>query len=620
MNVLIISIDKGLLGKDPLGDVVERHREYGKNVEGLDIIVLCKKGFHEHEISKNVISHPTNSFAKIFYCIDAVRVAKKLYQKKHYDIVVTQDPFMAGVASLYLKIKFKSKLLVHIHGDFFQNIRWLKENWKNRLLLFVGKIIIRKADGIRVMSSGQREKLIYMGIDEKKIRVISTPIYLEKFQHPNVEQVKNFRHEGKQIILHVGRNDAVKDFKTLLQTIDLVYQKDHNIHFWQVGAGLKISDLHSQFPDVIFSYTGDAAYNFDAQVEPSSLINIYHAVDVVVLTSKSESFGKVLVEANACGKPVVSTATTGAKEIIQDGYNGFLVPIGDAHAIAEKILYLINNPDIARKMGENGKTMAFEKFDGKKNIGKIIAFWKDLTRKPYEFVFERQELKYLIALENADDFIREAHKHTDFDDYSKKNKDNFYGISNLYFDTNDFAAFHLQKNKGEQHVKYRLRTYEYLISDETLVFPEIKKRKGAYVGKIRCSSTLGEFMKIIKQREKDFESMPAEKKKVIKEFIDNAYEKKIEPKAVVVYKRSALVSSDANKLRITVDKDFKAKKYENLFNHDGAIEILPGKCIVEIKFKNNIPLWLKELSDAFQLQEYGGSKYCVSVEKCYNIN
>ena len=114
------------------------------------------------------------------------------------------------------------------------------------------------------------------------------------------------------------------------------------------------------------------------RIKQKELVNYYHAADVYVSSSKHESFGKVLIEAMAAGLPVVATATTGSQEIIKDGLNGFLVPIGDSQALARKILYLLNNPAKAKEMGENGRRMVKEKFDQQKIIKKIVKFWQDL--------------------------------------------------------------------------------------------------------------------------------------------------------------------------------------------------------------------------------------------------
>lgn len=374
----MLSIDKGLLGKGQLGDVVERHRRYGELVDKLDIIVFCRPGFSENQISDKLTVFPTNSKSRLNYFFDGLGLAKNLFAKNQYDLIVTQEPFITGLVGYFFKKRFKSKLLIHFHGDFWQNPNWLKEHWLNFIFLLISKFTVPRADAIRVMSQGQKDKLVKAGINEKKIRVISTPINLEKYNHPNLEQVKNFKDHGLPIILHVSRKDyEAKDFRTLLKAFEIIYQqKKPKVHFWQVGAGLTPKELKERFPDIPLSFSGSAAFRMDPQVEPNSLINIYHSADVVVLSSKSESFGKVLVEANACGKPVVSTATTGAKEIVEDGYNGFLVPIGDAQSLAEKILFLLNNPEKAKAMGENGRKLVYEKFAD--NTEKIIDFWQEV--------------------------------------------------------------------------------------------------------------------------------------------------------------------------------------------------------------------------------------------------
>lgn len=363
VKVLMISIDRGLLGKDQLGDVIERHAEYGKHVEKLDIIVFTKTGFEPYSISSNVKSYPTNSFCKLKYACDAKKIGKKLFKENNYNLIVTQEPFLTGLAGYCLKRKFKVRLLVHFHGDFWKNKNWLKESKLNWLFLIISKFVVSKADAIRVMSEGQKEKL---GKYQNKARVISTPVELEKFN-------LNFNKPNSKYVLHVGRSDKVKDYDTLVKAFDIVNSKITNVNFLQRGGrGELISAMDRQNNISLGVNSIDAK----GKTDQNELIRIYHLSDVVVSSSTSESFGKVLVEANACGKPVVSTATTGAKEIIKDGYNGYLVPIGDYQKLAEKIIYLLNNPDKAQEMGENGKKLVAEKFGN--NTQEIINYWKEI--------------------------------------------------------------------------------------------------------------------------------------------------------------------------------------------------------------------------------------------------
>src|SRR3990167_3192899 len=197
MKVLIISIDKGLLGQGQLGDVVERHKKYGEFCDRLDIIVLNKfsspyegeagGGFAEYKISDKVIAYPTNSYSKLKYGCDAYKIGKKLFKENNYDLIITQTPFIDGLVGLKLKKKFKTKLLIHFHGDFWANKNWLKENKINYLLLPLSKFVAKRADAIRVMSEGQYQKIKDffsppfqggVGGGLPMIRVISTQIDL----------------------------------------------------------------------------------------------------------------------------------------------------------------------------------------------------------------------------------------------------------------------------------------------------------------------------------------------------------------------------------------------------------------------------------------------------------
>ncbi|MEI9897861.1 MAG: glycosyltransferase [Chthoniobacter sp.] len=101
-------------------------------------------------------------------------------------------------------------------------------------------------------------------------------------------------------------------------------------------------------------------------------------LDIVVLASTTpEPFGQVLVEAMSLGKPVVATAGGGVPEVVIDGETGWLVPMGDATSMAERIVFLLENPDDARRMGECGKKIAVAKFfcdkDGRNDGSRLFG-------------------------------------------------------------------------------------------------------------------------------------------------------------------------------------------------------------------------------------------------------
>jgi len=369
MNILNIGTDKTLVGGPKLGDAIERHGKYGEFVEYLDIVVYThyREQLTQFRISDNVTGYPTNSKSKLHFFNDALKIFKKINAQHQIDIVVCQDPFIIGWLGCYLKKKYKIKLQINFHGDFWSNSNWLKERWLNIFFLLISKFTVPQADVIRVMSAGQRDKLIRAGINPEKIHIIATPVDLAK--HKNTENIKAQKHIP--IILHIGRDDQVKDYDTLIKAFNLIQQQYPDVYLYQIGADKKIIQALKNNP-----LNDSAKVILKGQRSHEEVLKLLDQATVFVLSSTSESFGKVLVEANACGKPVVATTTTGAQEIIQDGKNGFLVSIKDYRTLAQQIIKLLNEPKLAQQMGEYGRQLVKEKYGD--NTQKIIELWKEL--------------------------------------------------------------------------------------------------------------------------------------------------------------------------------------------------------------------------------------------------
>jgi glycosyltransferase involved in cell wall biosynthesis len=91
-------------------------------------------------------------------------------------------------------------------------------------------------------------------------------------------------------------------------------------------------------------------------------------MDLFVLPSRTEGFGIALVEAMATGIPVIATSVGGIPEIVDDNINGILVPPGQPSDLAEAIITLLSNSDLAKKMADNGRQKALTNFHPKRFI------------------------------------------------------------------------------------------------------------------------------------------------------------------------------------------------------------------------------------------------------------
>jgi glycosyltransferase involved in cell wall biosynthesis len=103
-------------------------------------------------------------------------------------------------------------------------------------------------------------------------------------------------------------------------------------------------------------------------------------MDIFVLASYAEACGRVVLEAMSCAKPIVATNSGGTPEIIKDGISGFLFEPGNVQALADKIAFLANNPDFAKKIGETARTRIEKNFSIEKNVKQIQDVYLELLR------------------------------------------------------------------------------------------------------------------------------------------------------------------------------------------------------------------------------------------------
>lgn len=108
------------------------------------------------------------------------------------------------------------------------------------------------------------------------------------------------------------------------------------------------------------------------------LVNEYQQTDIVVSLSRYEGFGYSILEAMACGKPVVAFNTVGICDIIEDGYSGHLAKLNDTNELAALCKKLRTNPDQAAKLGEHGRIRSLMHFDQASAVNAYLALYEDL--------------------------------------------------------------------------------------------------------------------------------------------------------------------------------------------------------------------------------------------------
>jgi glycosyltransferase involved in cell wall biosynthesis len=177
---------------------------------------------------------------------------------------------------------------------------------------------------------------------------------------------------GRLVVTQVSWMIPEKGVDDLLIAAREVVAAEPEAHFVLAGDGAHRPNLMQTARDLGI----DSHVTFTGVVQDPLADGLYAASDVVCQMSRwEEVFGYVIAEAMAAGKPLVGTRVGGIPEIIQDGKTGFLVDRRDTAAMAARILDLLRDPGLRRRMGEAGRQLAIEKFNHKANVAQLIALY-----------------------------------------------------------------------------------------------------------------------------------------------------------------------------------------------------------------------------------------------------
>ncbi len=168
---------------------------------------------------------------------------------------------------------------------------------------------------------------------------------------------KELTQSSKLRVLYVGRLEREKGVEILLETTTLLRKED--VEFIIVGDG----SIRKQLEDKVEAIGLSPTVRFLGIKPHSEMPEIYNSADIFVLPSFTEGVPVAMLEAIACGKPVIVTPVGIIPEIFHDKVHALIVPISDPHALAEAIRILKNKPDMGVKLASNARTVVFERFN-----------------------------------------------------------------------------------------------------------------------------------------------------------------------------------------------------------------------------------------------------------------
>ena len=207
--------------------------------------------------------------------------------------------------------------------------------------------------------------------------VIPNGIDVQRFADPQLGPIERF-NDGRPTILFVGRLEKRKGFRFLIRAMPYVLEAFPEARLIVAGA----YDKEDKEPFVRYARMhGLSGVKFVGRVSLEDLPRYYKTCDVFCAPSTGfESFGIVLLEAMAAGKPIVATDIPGYRSIMEDGQEGLMVEPEDAHALAEAITALLGDAALRSEMGARGRRKAAG-YDWPIIAGRILNLYQDLIRQ-----------------------------------------------------------------------------------------------------------------------------------------------------------------------------------------------------------------------------------------------
>lgn len=264
-----------------------------------------------------------------------------------------------GVALARLLLGERVRLVVRVQGHTASKALLVRRSRLRFIVLErIESFVVRRADLVIPMGKFTYELSIYKGADPEKIIVLPFPVRWAA--SGSVSPLP-----GQPCVLFVGRLEKEKGVHVLLQAMRKIQESIMSVRLLIAGDGSYRPELER-----MVDYLGlRGRVLFLGRLDADRLQDAYREAWVLVLPSIwAEGLGMVLVEAGLMGRPAIGSDLGGIRDIIQHGYNGFLVPPGDATALAEAITTVLKDRDLAHRMGMANLEAARRYLSGREEV------------------------------------------------------------------------------------------------------------------------------------------------------------------------------------------------------------------------------------------------------------
>jgi D-inositol-3-phosphate glycosyltransferase len=278
--------------------------------------------------------------------------------------VIHANYWLSGRAGILLKFKMNAPLVTTFHT--LALVKAAGNDPEPEARSIAEREVVSCSDLVCASCTVERDQLVHLyGADPERVIEIPLGVHHAFFSpgaRNGARQAVSVTIGGQlrtgPLMVFVGRLQPLKGAELAVQALAELHRPDVTLLIVGGPSGRGGEAELTRLRELIVARGLQGQVRFVSPQPHYLLSTFYRAADVVLVPSRSESFGLVALEASACGTPVIASSVGGLQSLIDDGITGWLISNRDPHEYADRLRTLFSNPDLARAMGVAAATRA----------------------------------------------------------------------------------------------------------------------------------------------------------------------------------------------------------------------------------------------------------------------
>jgi glycosyltransferase involved in cell wall biosynthesis len=327
---------------------------------GLEVHIACRRGAYFDRLAARGFRMWDVPVHRGWNPLRNLRALVRLFwllRLWRFDVINTHSPVASAIGRTAAWLARRRNIVCSVHGFYFHEDTPPLER---RILIGIERLLGRVTDRFLFVSEEDRQTALEAGIARAAAETIPNGVDLAVFR-PRADRER--REIAPPVVGIVGRLVAEKGYREFFEMAQRVAQARPEVRFLVVGDSLP-SD-RKPLKEALRRWVQQAGLEdrFVFTGHTDQVAYYLRQMDVFTLPSYREGLPVSVLEAMATGLPVVASDIRGCREAVVHGQTGFLVPPKNAAALAEAVLRLLDNPELARRMGRAGRSRAAACYD-----------------------------------------------------------------------------------------------------------------------------------------------------------------------------------------------------------------------------------------------------------------